>query len=301
MILVFGTLCLDRVRQVPFLPPVGGYVGVTSEQEVLGGEAANTAFALLKWGVRFGFYPNAIGNDLSGQHVNRLAKAKGLPALERMGPLWKTPVCDIYVTPDGERTMFGVGFTELGESVDPADVPLPSSGWVTVDMNLGDAGRQVVARAECACYVMDLPEPVVKPGDVWQGSTDWLGVRGNESANRALVAERVEAWGCAVILSDGANGLIAGSPTLPARAFPAFPCPSLVDSTGSGDLFRAAMLYGLDHGWAFNDCLRFATAAGALGCQYLGASERIPTVAEIDRHIQDNPAVASAYDLDPTP
>ncbi len=295
MILVFGTLCLDRVRQVPSLPAPGGYVGVTSEQEVLGGEAANTACALVAWGVRIGFYPNAIGNDLSGQHVNRLCRYHGLPSLERMGPLWKTPVCDIYVTPDGDRTMFGIGFTDLGETVDPEDVPLPRAGWLTVDMNFGETGRQVVARATCPCYVMDMTEPPMKPGDIWQGSTDWAGERGNNTLNLALVDERVKAWNCAVILTDGANGVIAGSPEFATRHFPAFPCPQMVDTTGSGDLFRAAMLYGLDLGWAFTECLRFAAAAGALGCQYLGAAERLPTVAEIEQHIRDNPTIGKAY------
>ena len=37
MILVYGTLCLDRVRHVYALPSKGGYAEVLSQSELLGG------------------------------------------------------------------------------------------------------------------------------------------------------------------------------------------------------------------------------------------------------------------------
>jgi sugar/nucleoside kinase (ribokinase family) len=55
------------------------------------------------------------------------------------------------------------------------------------------------------------------------------------------------------------------------------------------------MLYGLDRKWALADCLRFASAAGCLKCQYLGATSRVPTVLEIQSHIRENLGVAAQY------
>ena len=52
MIVVFGTVCLDRIMQVASLPPEGGYVEIERELLMLGGEAANTALALQTWGAQ---------------------------------------------------------------------------------------------------------------------------------------------------------------------------------------------------------------------------------------------------------
>lgn len=49
MVVVFGTVCLDRILRVARLPGHGGYVEIDDEVLMLGGEAANTALALQTW------------------------------------------------------------------------------------------------------------------------------------------------------------------------------------------------------------------------------------------------------------
>ena len=41
MILVYGTICLDRVYRIENLPKLGGYAPILSEETFLGGEAAD--------------------------------------------------------------------------------------------------------------------------------------------------------------------------------------------------------------------------------------------------------------------
>ena len=53
-----------------------------------------------------------------------------------------------------------------------------------------------------------------------------------------------------------------------------------VDTTGSGDVFRAGFIYGLLAGWPLDRTLRLANAAAALSCTRLGAMAGIPGLAE---------------------
>ena len=68
-VLVFGTVCLDRLRTVGSIPEPGGYVEILDEELFLGGEAANTACALHEWGVSIALMPNPIGTDEAGRFI----------------------------------------------------------------------------------------------------------------------------------------------------------------------------------------------------------------------------------------
>lgn len=303
MIVVFGTVCLDRMRRVPSLPQQGGYIGITEETDHLGGEAANTAHALITWGAKVDVYTNGIGDGYRADRLRGLIEGHGLPTGMTRTSDTPTPICDIYLTPDGDRTMFGLGFDEMHASVHPEKVPYAAGQWFTADMNFGEVGRECIERAAMHgmyLYLMDVPKPEelfarsTEPR-YWQSSTDWFGVRGNAQKNVTWVQRRVDEWNATVILSDGPNGLVAGAPGHRARAYPPFPCPQLVDSTGAGDMFRAGMLFGLDQGLAFEACLAYASAAGSLKCQYLGATDRVPTSDEIRSHIAANQQISRQY------
>ncbi|MCC7435909.1 MAG: carbohydrate kinase family protein [Methanoregulaceae archaeon] len=305
MIVVFGTVCVDRMRRVPSLPQQGGYVSITEETDHLGGEAANTTHALLTWGAEVETFTNGIGDGYRADRLANLLRDHGLPESIARRSTTPTPMCDIYLTPDGDRTMFGIGFSEMADSIDPTALPLREGAWFTADMNFGDVGRICIERAadtDMRLYLMDVERPAdlfsrsSHPG-YWQSSTDWFGVRGNTQKNVTWVQKQVDAWGATVILSDGPNGLVAGSPNRRAQGYPPFPCPALVDSTGAGDMFRAGMLFGLDQGWRFEKCLAFASAAGCLKCQYVGATDRVPTDTEIRAHLKTNPQIAAQYGL----
>jgi ribokinase len=49
-----------------------------------------------------------------------------------------------------------------------------------------------------------------------------------------------------------------------------------VDTTGAGDVFHGAFLYGWLKNWSIADTLDFASAAAAINCTYLGAQGGIP-------------------------
>lgn len=300
MILVYGTICLDRVYRIENLPKLGGYASILSEETFLGGEAANTALALKTWGAKVFLAGNSLGSGPAGLELYRALLKKKLPTAHLEHGKGIAPVCHIYVTKDGDRTMLGLGFGSKSQQLDLNAVPYKKGQWFTVDPNLDKIARQAARRADKAgmkLYFMDFIRDSDRfpKGSFWQCSTDWVGTRGNTQRNVALVQKMVSRHGCFAVLSDGPNGLIAGSPDHEVRAYPPYPCPKLVDSTGAGDMFRSGMLYGLELGWGISKCLQFASAAGCLKCQYLGATTHVPSVREIEAHIKKHRQVSRQY------
>ena len=62
--------------------------------------------------------------------------------------------------------------------------------------------------------------------------------------------------------------------------FPAFKVHA-VDTTGAGDIFHGAFIYGLLHNWPLDRIMTFANAAAGLNCTHLGARGGIPPLGEI--------------------
>jgi len=307
LIFVFGTICLDRLRRVPRLPSLGGYTEVEDEALMLGGEAANTANALVKWGRGVVLAGNGLGFGPDADLLMELIEDKGLRssllAIEQHqfeDAAEPTPVCDIYVTPDGERTMFGRGFAGMRPLTDLSELPYRSGELFTAEPNMAEASRLAAKAARDAgmrCYLMDFireDEPIGE-GSFWQSSTDWAGFRNNTQKNVQWVKSWIAKYGCFTILSDGPNGFVAGSLDMPARAYPPYPTPVVVDTTGAGDMFRAGMLFGLDQGWPATKCLQFASAAGCLKCRALGATTDVPSVEEVLAYVAEHDQVSRQY------
>ncbi len=65
---------------------------------------------------------------------------------------------------------------------------------------------------------------------------------------------------------------------------PAFPIDA-VDTTGCGDVYHGAFIYGLMQDWPISRIAEFASAAAALNCRGLGGQSAIPDRHEIDAFI----------------
>jgi sulfofructose kinase len=60
----------------------------------------------------------------------------------------------------------------------------------------------------------------------------------------------------------------------------------VVDTTGAGDVFHGAYIYGLVRGWELPRILEFASAAAALKCTRLGGRRGIPELDEVQALIK---------------
>lgn len=69
------------------------------------------------------------------------------------------------------------------------------------------------------------------------------------------------------------------------RTIPAFKVKA-TDTTGAGDVFHGAFLYGYIQGWPQERSIQFAQAASALKVQHLGAREGLPSKVAINRFLK---------------
>ena len=183
MVLVFGTICIDCIRRISSLPKKGGYCAVEDQVELLGGEAANTACYLTMWRQEVALAGNALGTGFESENLRMKLLEKGLDIhlLQRAGT---TPVCDVYVTADGDRTMFGYGFHHEANHTPFDALPFLAGHWFTADPNIPNASRLAAKMAhvrKMKLYLMDFSRDneIIPPGAICQYGTDSVGERGN--------------------------------------------------------------------------------------------------------------------------
>lgn len=61
-----------------------------------------------------------------------------------------------------------------------------------------------------------------------------------------------------------------------------------IDTTGAGDVFHGAFIYGLLQGWNIKDTLKFSNAVAALKCMKIGGRRGIPTLETIFNFLKKN-------------
>ena len=98
---------------------------------------------------------------------------------------------------------------------------------------------------------------------------------------------------CNVLVSLGKRGSVLictgqDGKTIFQPAQPLPPGQSVVDETGAGDCFRAAFMTAYTDGESYEQCLRYASAAGALAVTREGAVPSIPSREDIDTLLNSN-------------
>lgn len=74
------------------------------------------------------------------------------------------------------------------------------------------------------------------------------------------------------------------------------------DTTGAGDVFHGAYIYGLLKGWEPPERIRWATVAAGLSCRSLGGRSGIPTVDEVQERLSEpGPFSAAGESSAPSP
>lgn len=89
-----------------------------------------------------------------------------------------------------------------------------------------------------------------------------------------------------VIVTLGEKGSICVTPE---RVFyqPAFKVKA-VDTTGCGDVFHGAFIFGLLEKWDLNETIRFASATAALKCREIGGRTAIPDLREVEEFMEND-------------
>jgi sulfofructose kinase len=280
-VICYGIICLDTIWRVAQLPRPGGYSPVSDEVDVIGGEAANTALALQRWGASVHLIGGTLGEDVKGRLLSELLRKAFLPSNPltlNVRPDLATAWCICIATEDGHRTMFGQ-FSSLG--CPPLTPEIAASARLfTIDstghLNEGKEAVSIAAEAGVPVIAMDcetLPE-ICSKADTILVSGERLVFRGLEDSAENMLGwarEKRQEYGASVIVTRGSEGCVMADRDGTEVSLPAYPIREVIDSTGSGDVFRAGYLFGRLQGWERLQTLRFASAAAALNCGQMGA------------------------------
>lgn len=106
--------------------------------------------------------------------------------------------------------------------------------------------------------------------------TEYLQTDDVHAAGKALLKQGPEL----VTITDGTQGawLFTQEVSLHCAALPILS----LDTTGAGDVFSGALIYGILEGWPPDRILKFACVTAALKCERLGNRDALPKLEEIE-------------------
>jgi len=83
-----------------------------------------------------------------------------------------------------------------------------------------------------------------------------------------------------VVITCGAKGSVGATPEGELFEQDAFKV-EMIDTTGAGDIFHGAYIFGLLQGWEMQKNLEFSSAAAALKCSRIGGRHGIPELTDV--------------------
>lgn len=294
-VLCIGHASFDITMSVPHHP--GSDEKMLSDALILGGggPAANAAVQVARLGASSGFC-GYLGHDIFGEeHIEELAhEGVDTGLIVRGGHA--SPISQILAKPDGSRSV--VNFRG-GTPWLPADaVELRRLEALAPSVILFDGHEPLVSAAICAWAKAQNIPTVLDAGSVHRGTrelasrVDYL-VASEKFACQYCELDEPEACleplgeiAANVIITLGERGLI-WSRSGETGQLPAYPIQA-IDSTGAGDAFHGAFALAVARGMAWDDALRFASAAGALTCTELGARAALPYEDKVLSLISNN-------------
>jgi len=289
-VIVVGSVNIDLVAVGARMPRPGETVTMRRFAEVQGGKGGNQASAAAALGAQVHFV-GAVGSDHWGAAARadlagRGIDVSGLDTVE--GP---TGVAIILVDDSGENSIAII--PGANAAVSPAAVEaalaaidadkavlvvcleIPLESVVTAARIGAGRGWRVVLNPAPA---RELPPELVAAAAVITPNETEVEVLGGVDALIAAGAGSVVVTrggdGTELHPSDGAATHIDPSPA------------RVVDTTGAGDAFTAALAVALANGRELVDAVAWASAAGAIATEGFGARGSLPTAVQVDERLQ---------------
>jgi sugar/nucleoside kinase (ribokinase family) len=285
-----GANSVDVVHVVPAFPQPEGWhskMRVIRRLVSCGGQTATAMAACARFGLR-ALYVGAVGDDENGRRVRAELGRVGLDVdalVARPGRnqsaviiidegtgeravLWDRDEsvcvreCDVPVEAIASARLLHVDDVAQETAIEAARHARRVGIPITSDLDrMTERTEELVLAVSCPIFAEGLPEQLT-------------GERDHERALRRLRRKHPGP----LVVTLGREGAVAldGDRFLHSPGF----AVQAVDTTGSGDVFRAGFIVGVLSGWPLERTLRLANAAAALSCTRLGAMTGIPTINE---------------------
>lgn len=288
-----GANSIDSVHLLPGFPRPEGWLSklrISRRFVSAGGQTATALATCARFGLR-AKYLGAVGSDENGRLVREELRARGVDA----GGIAVHEAVNQYAVVlleegAGERCVLWDRDDRL--ALADAEIPLDVLASARL-LHVDDVDQGAAIRA--ARRARELGIPITSDLDRLTPATfDLLAavtipilaehllpkLSGVDDPAEGLRALRKRHDGLLVVTRGAAGALaLEGDRLIESPGFEV----EVRDTTGSGDVFRGAFIYGLLKGWPFDRVLRLANAAAALSCTRYGAMGGIPEPGEVLR------------------
>jgi len=298
-VIIIGGINLDCMAYLPYFPSEGNNLRARDLKLSLGGHGANQAVALNNLKVT-SLLLGKVGNDFAGNHIlNILKKYKiGTEYIFKSNSR-STGICSILISPNGDNTI--IGFPAVNRMVYPDflirfEPIFELAEWLSVSLEypietitfaLKLAKKYKLKTVLDPSPLIDLPVRELWPmvDYVLPNRKELKGLTGEEKMLQGAIV--LKNWGVGeVIVKHGATGCsFLYQDNL--INIPAFPVKSIVDSTGAGDLFNAAFIYGMINNNSVPKSMQIANLVASYAVEKKGTCESFPERRDIDWHQLD--------------
>ena len=292
-----GLNAVDHICVVPRFPRYEEKLRMLDFKKAPGGQVASALTACARWGLKAKYIGKVGGDDLGAFSLASLKEA-GID-VEDVAIVAGAMNQFAFILVDastGERTIIWTRDARL--EVRPDEVPreaVRSGRFLLLDGHDSEAAAVAAREARGAGVTVVVDAETVKSGtadlvkasDYVVCSRDFPERFTGTGDLEASLKRIQDAGPRAVVVTlgkEGAIGLTGGAFTR-SRGF----LVSCIDSTGAGDVFHGAFIYGLAMEWAFETILDFANAAAALNCTAVGARAGIASADSIFDLIRRGP------------
>lgn len=288
-----GSCCVDYIAEIDRLPGTNQFTPLYASSWQGGGKVPTALVALGRLGARCGML-STVGDDMYGRFLLRDFRENGVDmerVVVRKGGETEFCIClaeretlgRSYIGKLGQLKplsveelprdyICGAQFLHLSALDQPSRA---AAGWIR------EAGGRVVLDADRYHPLLEEHLGLI---DVCIGSEYFFeGMFPNAAPEKpedyqAYLSRLRQRGPDIAVITLGEKGCVG----LDSTGFfyqPAFSVP-VKDTTGAGDVFHGAFIFGMLEGWSSAECARFASTVSAVKCTVLGGRAGIPTRRE---------------------
>lgn len=290
-----GQACVDLLGKVPEFPEEDTKTELLELEVQCGGPASTAMVTLARLGARAAFL-GSVGEDAFGKRIRAELEAEGVDVTGlKSTPGRTSQLAFIAVSRGtGRRTIYW--HRGSAPPLGPGDVDLSCHAGARIlhlDGLMIEASVEAAAQAHERRMVVVLDAgtlrreslELIRHVDVLIASERFADpLTGGAGGPEAAVLALREHCPGRVVVTLGEKGSVAHDGGGFVRQ-PAFPV-KVEDTTGAGDVFHGAYIYGLLQGWDTPRCMRFASAAAAMNSMRPGARGGIPDRAALDAFLR---------------
>ncbi len=296
MIYVLGSVNMDLVFDVPYMPVGGETLSANTFNTFCGGKGANQAVALAKLSSKVRMIAG-IGSDGYGKRLKDNLIACGVDAEHVRENGGDSGLAAILVE-NGENRIILHGGANMRVSASDVDAGLKDAKAGDILLTQLEIPLETVEYAfkvakEKGMTTVLNPAPAVPLKNSLFELTDIItpneteteilvGVCPKDIVHVALAIKEFYKRGVKnVIITLGDRGAAVSHGQNITEIEPRK--VKVVDTTAAGDTFVGAVCNRLENGWEIVEACRFANCASSLTIQRHGASDSIPTISEVEK------------------